>query len=135
MRAEQKAADRRRGMVIVVICVVVGVLIVGLAAFKPIKDALSTHEYSNKALSEIGAPASACQKVTTKPATGNQEHVANGSPISYTDSPPVGGAEAATAGQTQQVGAWQYCSALSGAALQKLVIDYLYADSPEPTSP
>jgi hypothetical protein len=232
MRAEQKAADRRRGMVIVVICVVVGVLIVGLAAFKPIKDALSTHEYSNKPLTEIGAPASACQKVTTKPATGNQEHVANGSPISYTDSPPafgkhyidpdpmgrkfytaqdrpmlgtlvhnlehgytiawydasvaksstqmnqlravadkfsgttdlrdkfkavpwtsadgqpfpdgehvaythwsVGGAEAATAGQTKQVGVWQYCSALSGAALQKFVIDYPYTDSPEPTSP
>lgn len=232
LRAEQKSADRRRGLAIVAVCVLVGVIIVGLAAFKPIKDALSTREYSGKTLAQIGSSASSCQKVTTKPATGNQQHLADGAPITYTDSPPafgkhyidpdpmarkfytaqdrpalgnlvhnlehgytlawydetaakdstqmnqlraiadkfagttdlrdkfkavpwttkdgapfpggahvafthwsVGGAAAASSGQTKQVGVWEYCSSVSGAALQKFVIDYPYTDSPEPTSP
>jgi hypothetical protein len=33
---------------------------------------------------------------------------------------------------TKQVGVWQYCSAPSGAALDKFMIDYPYTDSPEP---
>ena len=40
---------------------------------------------------QIGAPASVCQKPTTKPANGNQQHIPDGSPVSYPDNPPAFG--------------------------------------------
>jgi hypothetical protein len=91
MRARQKAAERRRGMTIVVVCSIVAVLIVGLAAYQPVKNWWDGRAYRNKDVSEIGAPASVCQTPTTKPATGNQQHLPDGSPISYPDSPPAFG--------------------------------------------
>ena len=33
-----------------------------------------------------------------------------------------------------QVGVWQYCSDVSGAALEDFMLKYPYTDSPEPTS-
>jgi Protein of unknown function (DUF3105) len=229
MRAEQKAAERRRGLTIVVVCAVVAVLIVGLAAFKPIKDWYDGRAFRGKDVAEIGAPASVCVKPTTKPATGQQQHLADGSPISYPDSPPafgkhytdpdpmarkfytaadrpalgtlvhneehgytilwyddtvaaddaqmtqvraiaskfagtsdlrdkfkavpwtkddgepfpsgrhiafthwsVGGTDNAASGNPQQVGVWQYCSSVSGAALKTFMLDYPFSDSPEP---
>ena len=229
MRAQQKAAERRRGLTVVAVCVVVAVLIVGLAAYQPVKSWWDTRHYRSEDLSQIGAPASACGKVSTKPATGNQQHLADGSPISYADAPPafgkhyidpdpmarkfysaadrpalgtlvhnlehgytivwydqtaakdstqmsqlraisskfagttdlrdkfkavpwttadgnpfpdgqhvafthwsVGGVKAASAGHANQVGVWQYCSAVSGAALKTYMLDYPYTDSPEP---
>src|SRR3954452_15464108 len=229
MRAEQKAAERRRGLTIVVVCAVVAVLIVGLAAYKPIKDWYDGRAFRGKDVAEIGAPASVCVKPTTKPATGNQQHLANGSPVDYPDSPPafgkhyidpdpmarkfytvqdrpalgtlvhneehgytilwyddsvagnsdevsqiraiadkfagtsdfrdkfkavpwtaddgkpfpsgqhiafthwsVGGTDNAASGIAQEVGVWQYCSAVSGAALKTFMLDYPFSDSPEP---
>jgi Protein of unknown function (DUF3105) len=229
LRAKQKAAERRRGMIIVAACVVVAVGIVAAAAIGPILDHIRTSKYSGKSLTAIGAPASACQKVTTKPATGNQQHLADGSPISYPDAPPafgkhyvtpdpmtrkffttqdrpalgtlvhneehgytilwydetaakdstemdqiraiagkfagttslrdkfkavpwtssdgaafpsgqhvaythwsVGGTQNAAAGNSKQVGVWQYCSSVSGSALQTFMVDYPFSDSPEP---
>ena len=44
----------------------------------------------------------------------------------------VGGTQNAAAGQAKQVGVWQYCSAVSGAALKTFMTDYPYSDSPEP---
>ena len=72
MRAQQKAAERRRGTIIVAACVLVAVGIVAAAATGPILDHLRTAKFSSKPLSDIGAPASVCQPVTTKPADGNQ---------------------------------------------------------------
>ena len=91
LRAEQKAAERRRGTIIVVACVLVAVGIVAAAAVGPIMDSIRTSKYSGKPLTGIGSPASVCQKVTTKPADGNQQHLADGSPVSYTDAPPAFG--------------------------------------------
>ena len=34
---------------------------------------------------------------------------------------------------SKQVGVWQYCSSLSGSALETFMQDYPYMDSPEPT--
>jgi hypothetical protein len=229
MRAQQKAAERRRGTIIVVACVLVAVGIVAAAATGPILDHIRTSKFSGKPLSAIGAPASVCQKVTTKPADGNQQHLADGSPISYPDAPPafgkhyltpdamarkfytaqdrpalgtlvhneehgytilwyddsiakdrtkmdqiraiagkfagtsdlrdkfkavpwtskdgsafpngqhvafthwsVGGTQNAAAGAAKQVGVWQYCSDISGAALSTYMTDYPFSDSPEP---
>ena len=80
MRAQQKAAERRRGTIIVVVCVLVAVGHRGAAAYGPIMDSIRTSKYSGKPLTGIGSPASVCQKVTTKPADGNQQHLADGSP-------------------------------------------------------
>ena len=91
MRAKQKAAERRRGTIIVVACVLVAVGIVAAAAIGPILDHVRTSKFSGKPLTEIGAPATVCQPVTTKPADGNQEHLQDGSPVSYTDAPPAFG--------------------------------------------
>ena len=91
MRAQQKAAERRRGTIIVAACVLVAVGIVAAAATGPILDHFRTSKFSGKPLTDIGAPASVCQPVTTKPADGNQQHLADGSPVSYPDSPPAFG--------------------------------------------
>ena len=228
IRNQQKGAERRRGMMIVGVCVLVAVLIVGAAAYKPIKDWYDLRQFNGKGLSEIGAPASVCGDRIFHKATGNQDHVQPGTPINYTDSPPafgqhysvwdtmqrklytaddrpdlgelvhneehgytilwydetaakshqdmldikaiaskfagttnlrdkfkavpwlksdgapfpdgqhiamthwsIGGADAGSSGKQQ--GVWQYCSAPSGAALEKFMLDYPYMDSPEPT--
>ena len=38
----------------------------------------------------------------------------------------------AAPGAAKQVGVWQYCSDVSGAALQTFMTDYPFSDSPEP---
>src|SRR5699024_2317394 len=74
IRKQQSRSERSRGMALVGACLVIGLLIVGAAAYKPIKDSLDLRAYSGKPLSDIGAGASACQDVETKPAEGNQDH-------------------------------------------------------------
>ncbi|NPD05532.1 DUF3105 domain-containing protein [Nocardioides sp. zg-1308] len=228
IRSQQSRSENRRGMAIVGICVLVAVVIVGAAAFKPVKDWYDLRAYSSASLSEIGAEASVCKKVTTKPAEGNQDHVDVGTPMSYPDAPPAFGThwnmwdtidrklytasdrpdlgelvhnlehgytilwydetvadsseqmdqlraiaskldsttnlrdkfkavpwtsedgKAFPKGQhvafthwsvggvgetdpTKQVGVWQYCSDVSGAALDTFLQDYPYMDSSEPT--
>jgi hypothetical protein len=91
MRARQKAAERRRGGIIVALCVLVAVLIIGAAAWGPVSDHFKQQKYAGKALEQIGSPASTCQKPTTKPANGNQQHIPDGSPVSYPDNPPAFG--------------------------------------------
>jgi hypothetical protein len=229
MRAQQKRAERRRGQAIVAVCVLVALGIIVAAAWGPVVDHFRTAKYADKPVEQIGAPASSCQKPITKPATGNQQHLPDGSPVSYPDNPPafgkhyidpdpmarkfytaqdrpalgtlvhneehgytilwyddsvsgdsdqmsqiraiadkyagtsdqrdkfkavpwtaddgkpfpdgqhialthwsVGGTENAAAGKPKQVGVWQYCSSVSGAALKTFMLDYPFSDSPEP---
>jgi hypothetical protein len=229
LRSQQRRAERRRGLVIVVICAVVALGIVFAAAIGPILDHFRTSKYEGKDLTAIGAPASACRKPITKPANGNQQHIPDGSPVTYPDAPPafgehyidpdpmarkfytaadrpalgtlvhneehgytilwyddsvagdtdqmsqiqaiaskfagttdlrdkfkavpwttddgkafpdgqhiaythwsVGGTQNASTGQGKQVGVWQYCSSVSGAALKAFMTDYPFSDSPEP---
>ena len=91
MRARQKSAERRRGGIVVALCVLVAVAIIGAAAWGPITNHFKQQKYAGRALEKIGSPASACQKPTTKPANGNQQHIPDGSPVSYPDSPPAFG--------------------------------------------
>jgi hypothetical protein len=44
----------------------------------------------------------------------------------------VGGTQNAAAGNSKQVGVWQYCSSVSGDALSTFMVDYPFSDSPEP---
>lgn len=89
---KQKSADQRRGFAIVGVCVLVALVIIGAAAYKPVKDWWDGREFDKLALSDIGAPASVCQDITTKKAEGNQNHVPTGTPVEYTDAPPAFGA-------------------------------------------
>ncbi|GAA4371806.1 DUF3105 domain-containing protein [Nocardioides caricicola] len=92
LRKEQKGAERTRGFAIVGVCVLVALLIIGAAAYKPIMDWWDSREVEKLALSDIGSPASVCQDITTKKADGNQNHVPTGTPVEYTIAPPAFGA-------------------------------------------
>ena len=91
IRSKQKGAERRRGFMIVGVCVVIAVLIVGAAAYRPIANWWELRKFEGLGLSSIGAPASVCGEVETKPATGSAEHVPTNTPVPYKDSPPAFG--------------------------------------------
>lgn len=91
LRSDQKRADKRQGAVIIGVCLVIALAIVGLAAFKPIKNWWDLRSYSDVAIADIGAPKSACQDIITKKAEGNQQHVAPGTNVDYKDAPPAFG--------------------------------------------
>ncbi len=91
MRKKQKGGDRRRGFAIVGVSALIALVIVGAAAFQPIKDWYDLRQYADTELASIGAAASVCQKPTTKPANGTQDHVEPGTPIAYGDAPPAFG--------------------------------------------
>lgn len=92
IRSKQKGAERRRGMMIVGVCVVIAVLIVGAAAYRPIMQWWELRQFNDLDLAAIGVPASDCQDVIEKAADGNQEHVQTGTPVQYEDAPPAFGA-------------------------------------------
>ena len=91
IRKQQKGSERRRGLMIVGVCATIALLIVGAAAYQPIKDWYDLRKFENVDLAQIGAPASACQKVTTEKAVGNQQHVPTGQHVDYTTAPPAFG--------------------------------------------
>jgi hypothetical protein len=235
IRKKQRGAEKRRGFAIVGVCALVAVLIVAAAAYRPVKNWWDLRKFKDIDLASIGAPASDCDKVTTKPADGNQDHVPQPSQVTYSTAPPAFGAHWNEAGvapapfnrkfytaqdrpelealvhnlehgytilwydqsvaddadelnaidgiadkfrsnsdnfrlkfiaapwtaedekesgkfpdgmhvalshwsaggsasndTSKQVGVFQYCSAPSGAALEKFMLDYPYTDSPEP---
>ena len=232
MRAQQKAAERRRGQAIVAMLRARrrrhhrgrGVAVRWWTTSAPRSTASKPLDRHRRA--GVGA----ARRSTTKPATGNQEHLPDGSPVSYPDAPPAFGKHYITptpmarkfytaqdrpalgtlvhneehgytilwyddtvakdstqmdqikaiadkfAGTTdlrdkfkavpwtvgrrqalprrpahrlhplvgrrhrrtpqpataKQVGVWQYCSSVSGAALKTYMTDYPFSDSPEP---
>lgn len=97
LRAQQRSAERSRGLLVVGVSVLVSVAILGSALWfgsaVPYvgKKWYDNREFERLALGSIGAPASACGEVTTKPANGNQQHVPPGTALSYPDSPPAFG--------------------------------------------
>jgi hypothetical protein len=91
IRAQQKRADQRQGIVIVGVCVLVALLIVGVAAFRPVKDWWDLRAFKDQNIDQIGAAASACDAIVTKKAEGTQDHVDPGVPVEYTDAPPAFG--------------------------------------------
>lgn len=91
IRQQQKRADKRQGAIIVGVCVVVAILIVGLAAYRPVKNWWDLRQFKDLDLDSIGAPASVCGDIKTAKANGTQEHVSAGTPIKYEEVPPVFG--------------------------------------------
>jgi hypothetical protein len=229
VRSKQARAERRKSLSIVGACVFVALLIIGAAAYNPIKNWWDLRQFRGVDLAAIGAPATVCTKPITKEASASQQHVPEGSTIDYTDAPPAFGQhypvpdpmerklytaddrpalgnlvhnlehgysilwyDQTVADDSKQmselrgiadklqgtgnlrtkfkavpwlstdengkkfpdgqhvaithwsaggtgdqatgkpVGVWQYCSAVSGAALKTFMLDYPYLDSPEP---
>jgi hypothetical protein len=91
IRQQQKRADRRQGAIIVGVCVAVAILIVGLAAYRPVKNWWDLRQFKDLDLDSIGAPATVCGDITTEKANGTQEHVSAGTPIEYEEVPPAFG--------------------------------------------
>ena len=91
IRNKQRGAEKRRGFAIVGVCILVAVVIIGAAAYKPVADWWDQRKFDDVALADVGAPASDCQDVITKKADGNQQHEATGTQVTYTDAPPAFG--------------------------------------------
>ena len=91
IRRDQKRADQRQGRVIVGVCVLIALAIIGIAGWKPAKEAWDMRALSDVPLEKIGASAKSCDARTFKEATGTQDHVAPGVDVAYTDAPPAFG--------------------------------------------
>ena len=91
IKKKQKGADKRRGMMIVGVCVVIALLIVGAAAYQPIKNWWDLRQFNDVDLASIGAPASVCGDVEKKAAGGHNDHRTTGEQITYEDAPPAFG--------------------------------------------
>ncbi|WP_205471208.1 DUF3105 domain-containing protein [Nocardioides sp. SYSU D00038] len=91
IRKKQRRADRRGSFAIVGVMLTVAVIIVAVAAYRPVKDWWDLREFRNQKLSSIGAPASVCGEIEEREATGIQDHVQQGTPIDYPDVPPTSG--------------------------------------------
>jgi len=89
MRREQQRAERRRTIVVISACVVVALVIVGLAAIPLLRQ----NKLAGGPLASLGVSSSAagCQPVLKRKATGNQEHKAIGTDITYAEAPPASG--------------------------------------------
>jgi hypothetical protein len=93
MRQEQARKERRRSMLILGVCVVAVLGLLAAALIPYLKDKNKTATLSNSAIGKIGATASAasCDPVETRPTNKSQNHIPEGTPISYPDSPPAFG--------------------------------------------
>jgi hypothetical protein len=87
--AARKKEQRRRTIGLLVLCVV---LAAGLLSY-PIYLAAKDYQVRNASIGDLGVSISAagCDPVAEHPATGNQEHVAEGTPIDYAEHPPDSG--------------------------------------------
>lgn len=86
IRRQQKRADQRQGAIIVGVCVLIALVIVGLTAYRPIKDWWDLRKYNDLQLDQIGAPADVCGEISTKKADQNT-HVGTAQ-VDYADAPP-----------------------------------------------
>lgn len=91
IRRKQRSAEKRQGRVIVGVCVLVALVIVGAAAWSPVRSWWEKRQHAGEALADIGAPASACGEITTKDAEGSNDHRDEDEQITYDDAPPAFG--------------------------------------------
>ena len=93
MRQEQARKERMRSTAIlgVSIVAVIGLLLAALIPY--LKDKHKDSELAGKAIAKIGvtASAAACDAIVTKPTDKNQNHIPEGTPITYKDAPPAFG--------------------------------------------
>lgn len=121
IRRKQKSAEKRQGRAIVGVCVLVALLIVGAAAYSPIKTAIEKARYSGKDLADIGASADVCGEITEKEATGSGDHVDKSQQVTYEDAPPAFGSHWNEAGLAPAPITDRYYTADSRPELESLV--------------
>lgn len=85
----RKAEQRRRTILLLAICLVVAAGLLAYPVYLVAKDSKAT----SAGLAAIGTPLSdaGCDPVQENQATGNQEHVAEGTKVEYAQSPPDSG--------------------------------------------
>ncbi|WP_323793638.1 DUF3105 domain-containing protein [Nocardioides sp.] len=88
---KQRSAEKRRSNIIVTVCVIIALGLIGAASYQPIKNALDLRKYSSLEVAEVGAAASVCQDVVTEDATDVNNHVPQGTEVTYETSPPAFG--------------------------------------------
>jgi hypothetical protein len=91
IRRKQKSAEKRQGFVILAVCLAIALIIVVVAAYKPVRAWFEQQKYANDALADIGSSPSVCGKVITKDAKGSGEHRDENEQITYDDAPPAFG--------------------------------------------
>ena len=93
MRREQARKERMRSLAILGVCVVVVVAVLGVAVWKYVDDSRANSKLANTSVSKIGVSksAAACDPIVTKPTDKNQNHIPEGTAITYTDAPPAFG--------------------------------------------
>ncbi len=88
---KQRSAEKRRSNAIVGVCIVISLGLIGAASYKPIKGYFDERQFSSLEISEVGAPASVCEDVATADATGVNNHVPQGTSVTYDAAPPAFG--------------------------------------------
>jgi hypothetical protein len=91
IRKRQARKEKRQTLSIVGVAVLVALIIVAAAAYKPVTDWWDLRQFRGKDLAAIGEPATVCGKEITKSAEGSGQHVQEGTPINYADAPPAFG--------------------------------------------
>jgi len=93
MRQEQARKERMRSMTILGVSVVAVVGLLAAALIPYLKDRNKDNERAGSSIAKIGvsASAAACNSVETKPTDKNQNHIPEGTAITYSDAPPAFG--------------------------------------------
>lgn len=91
MRKQAQAAERRRTLSVVAVCVVIALIIVGLAGYKLYQDNQEKGRLAAQGLEDIGASAqgAGCTAILEEDASGAGEHVSE--PVDYETTPPAFG--------------------------------------------
>lgn len=91
MRREQQQAERRRTVTLIIVCALVGVVIIGAAAWVPVSRMIDNP--ASKPMSEFGVAAAQAGlgELTNDSAAGVSEHMPTGQKISYQTVPPSAG--------------------------------------------
>jgi cytoskeletal protein RodZ len=93
MRQEQARKERLRSMSILGVSVAVVVALLGVAVWRYVSDQQDKTSLASKKITSIGASASAaaCSAIETKDTDHNQNHIPEGTAITYKDAPPAFG--------------------------------------------
>jgi hypothetical protein len=90
MRQEQARKERARSLSILGVSVVVVLGLLGVAVWQYVDDQRDKTALAGKAITKIGVSeaTAACSPIETKPTDKNQNHIPDGTPISYPEAPP-----------------------------------------------
>jgi hypothetical protein len=89
LESQQKSAQRRRSFGLLAVCVVLAGALLAYPIYLVVKDS----QASSAVLADLGvaADAAGCDAAATHPASGNQNHVADGTKVAYDRTPPDSG--------------------------------------------